>query len=549
MRKKLTFPGLIICLGLGLGAAAALYAQPQFRVWTAIRLEALRPATGTDTRPLPLAAHWNLGEEKDGFSPAWQIRRIDEGHYLLPWFLMPNVFAHPEDPRWLAYYEASIRRAAQLNLPISLVSTQWEHLLTTDDAYFKLPIDKNPNVVTESGEVRREVSPFGPVEPWREVGVKWGSGRMMKKLQEWYPNPPLVLFVSNNEHTRLEWIRADEDRRFVARYGRNRDAEFKRKVVGDGWIERYRALREGIAAGLASGAWRDKARFIGYEAFGPPHFARWPGWLEHSLYSSGRISPWPLAWDGASPPFYVFNWSTITDYTLFSPQVESMNWVFMLDEAYRANPNFWFEISTWDGNEPEAGNDKRKFYQQAGQQYSPGRYGGMVKFGMWLLRPRVVREFRGYRETLDRTEPYFMPIVQAVDSVHRNAVLRDFWQKGVLVPNRRRQHPYQTIVPPEYRNADRWFMLDTSLDPPPPWEMGTVMPVYSLALVKGRAPERQWLVYAHSPLGTRKGVRISIPEFGAVQMDVPVEGDFLTVDEKTRAATRVVMVANTANTK
>ena len=533
-RKK-----LLISLAIGLGLMSLIYAQPAVRVWTGIRIEALRPSTGTDLRPLPLAAHWNLGEEKDGFSPAYQMKMLDQGHYLLPWFLMPNVFAQTDDPRWLTYYEAAIKRAAQLKLPISLVSTQWEHLLSSDDAYFKLPLDRNPNVVTSSGEVRKEVSPFGPVDPWREVGAKWGSSRMIKKLQEWYPNPPLILFVSNNEHTRLEWIKADEDRRFVARYGRNRDAEFKRKVVGDGWIERYRALQQGIVSGLASQAWKDKARFIGYESFGPPHFARWPGWLEHSLYSSQRISPWPLAWDGASPPFYVFNWSTITDYTLFSPQVEAMNWVFMLDETYRLNPSFWFEISTWDGNEPNAENDKRKFYQRSGQQYSPARYGGMVQFGMWLLRPRVVRDFRGYRETLDQAEPYFIPIVQAVDRVHQNSTLRDFWQKGRLVPNRARAHPYQTIVPPEYQKVDRWFLLNTSLDPQQPWEMGTVIPVYSLAIVKGNAPQRQWLIYAHSPMGLRKGVRIIVPDFGSIQMDVTVDGSFFTIDEQSRTVSKV----------
>jgi hypothetical protein len=39
-----------------------------------------------------------------------------------------------------------------------------------------------------------------------------------------------------------------------------------------------------------------------------------------------------------------------------------MNWTFMLDEAFRTNPNFWFELSTWDGYEPTLPNDKRKFY-------------------------------------------------------------------------------------------------------------------------------------------------------------------------------------------
>ncbi len=472
-----------------------------------------------------------MGEVKDGFSPNYQMKLVDQGEPLLPWFLLPNVFADPEDPRWITYYESAIKKAAKYNLPISFVGTQWDILLSTTDEYLNLPPDKNPNVVTADGQVRREVSPFGPVEAWREAGMKWGSSRMMKQLQEWYPDPPRVLFVSNHENPKLQWTKAEDDFRFVRLYGQGRDEDFKRKVVGDGWIERYRALQEGLREGLSNKTWRESATFIAYDAFGPSHFARWPGWKEYSLYSSGRIDPWPLCWDGASPSFYVFNWNSSTDYTVFSPQVEAMNWVFMLTEAQNRNPRFWFEISTWDGHE-KGDSDKRQAYQRAGQRFTSERYAGMVQFGMWLLRPRVVREFRGYLDTLAEAEPYFLPIVEAVDRVHRNSTLSEFWQKGELVPNRLHQHPYQSNVPVEFQNVDRWFMLDTSLDPPRPWELDTQLPVFALALVKGKAPQRQWLVYAHSPLADRTGVQVSVPGYRAVTMNIPVKGTFYLIDEK-----------------
>ncbi|MCI0337215.1 MAG: hypothetical protein L0226_06540 [Acidobacteria bacterium] len=524
----------VFSLALSFILSSVLIAQSPSSVIQGIRSEALRLNGSNLELPLPLAAHWNLGEEANGFSPSYQMKMIDQGHYLLPWFLMPNIFAHPEDPRWLGYYEAAIKRAAQLNLPIALVSTQWEGMLSTTDEYFNLPPDRNPNVVTVDGQVRREVSPFGPAGAWQEVGLKWGSSQMMKKLQEWYPNPPLVLFVSNNEHTKLQWIRAEEDRRFAKLFGKGRDDNFKRKVVGDGWIERYRALQQGIREGLTASAWKINSNFIAYDAFGPSHFARWAGWLEHSLYSPGRIDPWPVAWDGASPSFYVFNWSSITDFTVFSPQVEAMNWVFMLKEARRLNPKFWFETSTWDGHVPGS-SDKREFYLKAGQQFNPERYGGMVQFGMWLMRPRVVREFRGYQETLAQAEPYFLPVVAGVDRVHKNPTLGEFWRTGELVSNRAQSHPYETIVPKEFQGVDRWFLLDTSLDPKRPWELGTILPVYSLALVKGSAPQRQWLLYAHSPLGPRQGVQIGIPGYRAVTVNVSVGGSFYLVDEKNQS--------------
>lgn len=364
--------------------------------------------------------------------------------------------------------------------------------------------------------------------------MEWASSRMMKKLQEWYPDPPYVLFVSNNEHPRLAWNKVEEDRRYLEKYGSGRSDEFKRKVVADGWIKCYGAMLRGMREGLTNLNWKQRVIFVGYDAFGPPHFARWPGWMEYSLYSSGRIDPWPQVWDGASPSYYVFNWSAVTDYTVYSPQVEAMNWVFMLEEAKRQNPKFWFELSAWDGHEPELENDKRKTYARAGQKYTPERYGGMVQFGLWLLRPRVVREFRGYQDTLAQAEPYFLPIVAAVDRVHNNPTLKDFWRQGELVVNRAHPHPYQASVPKEYQKIDRWFLLDTSLDPPHPLELGNQLPVFSLALVKGRAPQRQWLVYAHSPLMGRDKVKVTIPDYQPVTINVAVAGSFYVVDEKTR---------------
>ncbi len=486
------------------------------------------------THPLPFAAHWNLGELENGFSPEYQMKMIKAGHQLLPWFRMPNIEWSANDAQWVKYFEAPLREAATRKLPLSLVSSQWESVLTTDPAFFKLPPDQNPNVIGPDGKPRAEVSPFGPISHWREVGRRWGSSPLLQRIQTWYPDPPLLLFVSNNEHARLWWVKAEEDRHYLKLYGRGRSDDFKRRVIGDGWIQRYRALQAGIREGLSNEQWKKSAIFVGYDAFGPPHFARWPGWMEYSLYSSGRIDPKPLAWDGGSPSYYVFNWNESTDYTVFSPQIESMNWIFMLREAERLNPNVWFEISTWDGHEPEMENDKRKLYAKRGQKFTPERYGGTVQFGMWLLRPRVVREFRGWRDTLTQAEPFFLPIVSAVDRIHSNPTLRKFWQSSELVPNRAHQHPYQVSVPPEYQKEDRWFLLDTNLDPARPWSLGTEISVYSIARVIGRSPSRQWLVYAHAPLAARSNVAIKVPDFGEINVHVPVGGGFYLVDEASK---------------
>lgn len=537
--KRLLFAVLTVAASFVEPAAQTGTDAPQPRAVAGIRVAARRQMGSIAPRPLPLAAHWNLGEEKDGYHPRYQLELIREGHHILPWFLMPNVYAHPEDPRWLEYYREAIRQAAEWRLPIALVSTQWESVLSNRDEYLQLPPDRNPNVVQTDGRIRREVSPFGPVDPWREVGQSWGSSRMMQKLQEWYPDPPLILMVSNNEHARLEWTKVEEDRRYLEQYGRGRDAGFKRRLVGDAWVERYRALQEGLTSGLSVKSWREKVLYVGYDAFGPPHFGRWPGWLDYSLYSPERSSPWPLAWDGTSSSFYLFNWSGITDFTIYSPQIETMNWVFMLEEAFRVNPGFWFELSTWDGHEPTLANDKRKFYRSIGQEFTPERYGGMIQYGMWLTRPRVVREFRGYRDTVAATREWFQPVMEAVDRVHLQPVLRQFWQYGRLVPNRARPHPYQSIIPEEYQRVDRWFQLETSLDPTGQWSLGTPLPVMALALVRGQAPNREWLVYAHAPTGLRREVRITVPDYGQIRVDASTGGEFHLISERNRRVTRI----------
>ncbi|MDI9444103.1 MAG: hypothetical protein QM844_08050, partial [Planctomycetota bacterium] len=277
--------------------------------------------------------------------------------------------------------------------------------------------------------------------------------------------------------------------------------------------------------------------------------------------------------------YYTNNWDANRDHWVFSTQVESMNWVFMLDEAWRVNPNFWFEISTWDGNEidawmkgtgaetprdpvqisrsglsPEergsvdaklAKKSKAMQYLVDGQTYPPERAAGWVQFGLWLLRPRAVREFRGHATPLAPVEPYWMETVKAVDRVWNNEPLAEFWRRGALVANTAHPHPYQVGIPPEYATIPRWYCLDTNLDPPRPWDLTTNLPVFALALVlggggagdagdaggMGAAAGRRWLVYAHAPLADRCGVEVAIPGFRKITVDVPRRGAFYLVDD------------------
>jgi hypothetical protein len=178
-------------------------------------------------------------------------------------------------------------------------------------------------------------------------------------------------------------------------------------------------------------------------------------------------------------------------------------------------------------------------YMMDGQDYPPERAAGWIQFGMWLLRPRVVREFRGHATPLAPVKPYWMETVKAVDRVYAYKTLTEFWRHGDLVANSAHPHPYQVDVPDSVCNRARWFLLDTNLDAPRPWNQHTDIPVFSLALVRGEAGKRRWLLYAHSPLEDRREVRITVPDYEHVIVDVPRAGAFYLIEEAARRLSRV----------
>ena len=476
----------------------------------------------------------------------------------------------------IAYYTRLLKYFKALDLPLSIRGTQWDAMLVKGE-YREGPEDRWAGVIAPDGKRVPRLSPFGAIEPWKDPAKVYVDTPAMRRAQQLYPDPPLVLWVSNNEPPDLRWSKHGPleslSRRYVDRYGTDRDDEFRRKVVAQGWMERYKVMFRAMRDALVSSTWKKNVRFIGYGAFGPSHLGRWEDWKVYSLITDEWTAPSWHYWQGGSPSYYTHNWCDNRDHWVFSTQVESMNWVFMLDEALQVNPDFWFEISTWDGNEisrwmegvgatsvdelvefSSRGLSKQQQksvneslvkksktlqYLVAGQTYPPERAAGWVQFGMWLMRPRVVREFRGHATPLAPVEPYWMETVLAVDRVWSNKTLESFWRHGRLVANRAQRHPYQTDVPAKYNNVDRWFLLDTNLDPSRPWQPTTELPVFSLALIQGETDSRRWLVYAHSPRADREDVEIAIPEYRKITVDVPRSGAFYTIDERSGTIERI----------
>lgn len=533
-------------------------------VYSEINAEVLRANQSEVGHPLPLASHWTTGIHPAavGWAPKWQLSQIALGHHLIPWFQLPppmNADSFYETFDFDTYARDAAREVCAQRLPLVLAATQWESLLTLDP-YKSLPLDQNPDVVQRSGKLLQPVtvSPFGPVYPWIALGKVWTTSSYMQKLQEWCPNPAMVIFLSNNEATKLDWSQAASDVRYVKQYGLGKSDGFKRQMVGDAWTERYRALQAGMRSGLTNPAWRKNSIFVGYNAFGPPHMGRWEGWADYSLYRPGRIDPSPLAWDGGSPSYYIMDSTPETDFTVWSPQNEFQNLVFMQAEALVLNRSFWFELSVWDGYVPggdttknSGRSDNRAYFASLGQRYTPDRYKGLVQFGMWLTRPRAVREFRDWIQPRDvNAAPYFDALVDAVDSVYRNPTLQVYWRHGRLLPVADVRHPYQSGIPSEYSDKPRWFILSadandfsrSGISPKQPANATTEIKVFSLALELGKAPHRSWLVYSNSPLQSRTSVRISIPgrEGNIAIPQIGVGGSFYEVVEGSEEISSIV---------
>jgi hypothetical protein len=222
------------------------------------------------------------------------------------------------------------------------------------------------------------------------------------------------------------------------------------------------------------------------------------------------------------------------NWCVWSCQVEMMNGVLLRKEAFKANPEFWHEVIFWNGDLTDPGKqnvNKLKRYEELGISYTPEVYAGWVKHNLWTLTPRVAREWRASTDDKDRWWPYFNEIIKAVDQIHHEPVLTRFWRRGELVANRSRPHPFNHLVPEKWQDADRWFNLKTSLDPPQPLDLKTELPVMAIARVLGEAGKREWLVYVHATKKPVQDVELTIPDYGKLTVDAAPGGNYYWVRE------------------
>lgn len=545
--KKIILCNIVIFIGSLLAMAD---------IWDEIREATLAPNNGSNGRALPLAASWQDGWYKYNWAPGL----IREGTYFEPSHIIELIekqhrvlvnIRHRgpgETNYYTDYLDDALDYLKQKNQPIVIGGTQYEQNLYLKDPYKSLPAASSARVYTTNQELLTKLTPFPPdLSKWYDVGVDWIVNSVgMTTLQTLYPTPPKVIFLSNNESLKLFWTEAETSQRYIDLYGIGQTDNFKRQKFSEGWQNCYAQMFAGMSNSLAT-AWKNNSIFAGYKNSGPAiFFSRFNSWENYSLHYNNQITWEQNAWDGGSLSYYLFHINPTdygTDFRVHSPQVGVQNSVFMLEDQLADNPNFWHELSVWTGGEDFSS----WLLSEFGQVFNADRFKGMVQFCMFLRTPRVVRYFVGWhisRET-DGFE-YFDAVMEAVDRVHTDPVLKKFWQYGQLVANTAHQHPYQVSVPAEFASRPRWFQLDTNLDPARPWYLTTEIPVFALARVIGSAPNREWLVYAQSPLQERTGVVITVPGYGNITTDVSVEGTYVHVKENNNDLVAYYSLNNTA---
>jgi len=533
------------------------------------------PSQGVN--PLPLAASWEDGSNNPsphltGYTPEWQADMIEKGHNILLTFKYSYISADWFIDRYLdVYYRYPLEKASQYGLPIVLKTTQPEATLY-EEPWLSLPPEENPNVAHSDGTVQDDVSPCGGIEHWRTVGEAWVNPSLLidveeftpkrdwwtnptlSQLQNWYPDPPFVIWLSNNEAHTVDYRDVYEDYRFQNAYSSDPDYdtwEFKNEIIGGdteltnlgeggyetghGYIPRYNAMFDGMRDQLDE--WSGKVKFVGYED-ALRCFGRWTGWKAYIPSPiPGRFSTVPHIWDGSSPAYYVNDWQGNWDFTGYAPQLEAMNLLFQRDYYKDVNPDFWWEISTWfDPLFIER-------FEGQGQEVNPERYEGFIKWSMWLIRPRVVRDFKYSYETREETWEWYKPIVDAVDEVHVNSTLERFWKYSEPILLTDIPHPWQYSDEywPElfYNNNERmrWYQLQNNLTYTPTSSDNystihdRIFNVWIMANLMGSPPEREWLIYAHTPLAEEEIVEAELPGYGNITLTAKRGGTYYLVRE------------------
>ena len=450
-----------------------------------ITREALNAFSPTSIHSLPLLSHSQIST--GALSPMEQIDRIEQGeHILVTW----NLDAYYESSLGQDYYEDSIKRAKSLNLPLVFLMPSPESALLYNDYYASMNIKNTPSVVTNQNSKLKKLSPFVNDTLWKEVAKEQATMYILKKIQEWYPNPPLIVFTCKDETPKLQWSEIETSSRYIKRYSIGQDDNFKRTLIASKWIEKYRVLHESFKDNLTQSAWKRKSKFISNNRLSEDMGKA--GWQKNATFTNLYTNIWPLTADGITVNFELK--SAKDTYSSNSPQTLINNLPFMLGEANEINPSIATKLSIKDNG---LLNDKDD-------------YKGFAQFALWFLRPSIVEQ-----SSTSYNDEFFNELSNSIELIYQNETLKDFWLNGELLENKVQKN-INNINLNNCNNKARWYILnDDSLD------------ITSFMLKMGN----KYLLYAQSKNKAPIKTKITVNDDFSVNTDIDSFGSFYYISE------------------
>ena len=568
IRESAILAVLLVASSVALVPPAASAEVPPGAVADIAEWATIKEANGPAGRPLPLAGSWVC---TGMFGPRRMVEMIKQGHHVMPtlgsgpgflaryaYILENKGFSEGKLPKYMAEIEPVLAFCAEHKLPISMGGHNWATGPARMEYDYNRAPEHNRKTFTPEESVRLMVrrdgkvtsgswkmsSPFGPEERWREFGRWWMDNPAMQTLRKQYPDPPMVVWLNNNEAGEIGLKHLDWSLRFQETYGDDLTKDEKVEILHKAYDEKYAALFDEARNVLSEPAWKENTVFVAYNA--------WPRSVKGRTEERNRGSEWKR-FDGTMPEFYLNDWQIYrgkTDYNYWSPQTEGLRIESSQNVIFELDPDHYFASIAWDGGQPAARRSSINclatgmYGSGAVQRWDFARYEGMVQFGLWAMRPRVMREFRWPVTSHDAYDhEAFMAVVRSADRVWDNETLAEFWRFGTLEKS-------EAFRPPDKRVAGelRFYsrvdaLLPVDVNPsrdtwPRIWHFkaGRRPPVklrvLALALRLGEAPNRRWLIYAHAPLGAVDMPSVEIPDLGKVQLPfVSRSGSFFTVAE------------------
>ena len=532
----------------------------------------IKKADGPEGRPLPLTASWVPGKM---FGMKALVEMIKDGHHVLPTMGDPKFGAiyhyllqDREGPPtsdshhlgWLANLEPEFEYLRKHDLPFALMGNNWAAGIASLERQYQRDANKHNRkefspeesarlMVRRDGEITsgswKLASPFAPDESWKRFARWWMGNGGIDWVQEVYPDPPMVVWLNNNEAGEIGLKHLGRSVRFQREYGdQDLSKKEKQRLLHKAYDDKYAVLFEEARATMSKSAWKEHSVFVAYNA--------WPRSVEGRTPERNHPSEWKR-YDGTMPEFYLNDWQIYrgkTDYNYWSPQTEGLRIQSSQDVIFDLDADHYFASIAWDGGTPASRRSAINsmatgmYGSGAVQRWDVPRYQGMVQFGLWSMRPRVMREFRypvSNEDAYDRAT--FMSIVRSVDRVWNNATLKEFWRFGDLVKSEAFRPANQRVARELrfYSRVDALLPVDVNPDRkgwPRIWHFKAnkrppvKLRVMAMALKLGEKPDRRWLVYAHAPLGAVSAPKVTIPDYQQIELpQVARSGSFFLVRE------------------